>query len=172
MPTEGSSSRSVIARKATTIGKVAGAAPPSYAQPVAAANSAIRSALTTYAGVGANVRPAREESTATVLPSAVVRRSRRTLPAVAARPAGDGSAGLAVHRVRPAAWAELLQLHAVRIVAPVLLGDVVAFLALGAGQGDLGADVAGLAGHGVPLLGRSYLCCVAGAGLEPATPRL
>src|SRR4051794_37465461 len=113
MPTDGSSRRSVIARNATTIGKVVGAAPPSYTHPVAAANSAMRSALTTYAAVGGNVRPAREASTGTVLPSTT--RSRRTLPTVAARPAGSGQArpwavGLARDRVRPAAPAEILQL--------------------------------------------------------------
>jgi hypothetical protein len=52
-----------------------------------------------------------------------------------------------------AARAELHHVETIGIVATVLLGDVVAFLALGAGQGDLGTDVGALAGHGVPLLG-------------------
>src|SRR4051794_36367662 len=53
----------------------------------------------------------------------------------------SASARLAVVGVPAAERAELLQLHAVRVVAPVLLGDVVAVLALHAGQGDLGADI-------------------------------
>nr|AIA14411.1 hypothetical protein [uncultured bacterium] len=51
------------------------------------------------------------------------------------------SAGLAVDLVGLAARAELLEVETIRVVATVLLGDVVAFLALGAGQGDLGANV-------------------------------
>src|SRR3954454_7503652 len=58
------------------------------------------------------------------------------------------SAGLAVVGVRAATRAELLQLHAVGIVAAVLLGDVVALLADHAGERDLGANVGALAGHG------------------------
>src|SRR3954463_9781577 len=80
--------------------------------------------------------------------------SRQTQKAAPARPgplprcaAGPRSAGLAVVGVLAATRAELLQLHAVRVVATVLLGDVVAFLAVHAGQGDLGADVRALAGH-------------------------
>src|SRR4051812_30974691 len=61
---------------------------------------------------------------------------------------GAASAGLAVHRVATVATAELLQLEPVGVVAPVLLGDVVALLALRAGQSDLGADIGALAGHG------------------------
>src|SRR4029079_9860437 len=90
---------------------------------------------------------------------------------------GKKSAGLAVRRVLAAARAELRQLHAVGVVAPVLLGDVVALLAHRAGERDLRANVAGLAGHG-----RSFLSvligagmpgtAVVGAGFEPATPRL
>src|SRR3954470_16905162 len=84
-----------------------------------------------------------------------------------------GSAGLAVRRVLAATRAELRQLHAVGVVASVLLGDVVALLAHGAGERDLRANVRGLAGHGMSF----GLCCsrdraVAGAGFEPATPRL
>src|SRR4029079_18063752 len=61
---------------------------------------------------------------------------------------GKKSAGLAVRRVLAATRAELRQLHAVGVVAPVLLGDVVALLAHRAGERDLRANVAGLAGHG------------------------
>src|ERR1700727_3400087 len=43
--------------------------------------------------------------------------------------------------VAAAVRAVLLQLHPVRVVAPVLAGDVVAVLALLAGQRDLGPDV-------------------------------
>jgi hypothetical protein len=39
MPTVGSSINAVIAANATTIGKVAGAGPPVYVDPVACANS-------------------------------------------------------------------------------------------------------------------------------------
>ena len=46
MPTDGSSISARIAWKAATIGKVAGAGPPAYSPPVAAANSATRSAVT------------------------------------------------------------------------------------------------------------------------------
>jgi hypothetical protein len=52
-----------------------------------------------------------------------------------------GSARLAVDLVGLAARAELLEVETIRVVATVLLGDVVAFLALGAGQGDLGTNV-------------------------------
>lgn len=51
------------------------------------------------------------------------------------------SAGFAVHGVALLARAELHQLEPVGVVATVLLGDVVALLALRARQGDLGADV-------------------------------
>ena len=37
------------------------------------------------------------------------------------------------------ARAELVQLDAVRVVAPILLGDVITLLALGAGQRNVGA---------------------------------
>ena len=43
--------------------------------------------------------------------------------------------------------AELLQLHAVRVITTVLLGDVVALLALSAGERDLRANVARLLSH-------------------------
>src|SRR3954469_4843255 len=62
------------------------------------------------------------------------------------------SAGLAVRRVLAATRAELRQLHAVGVVPAVLLGDVVALLAHGAGERDLRANVAGLAGHWAVLL--------------------
>src|SRR5215467_2294076 len=47
------------------------------------------------------------------------------------------SAGLAVGLVLAAVRAVLLQFHPVRVVTPVLARDVVAVLALLAGQGDL-----------------------------------
>ena len=89
--------------------------------------------------------------------------------------------------------AVLLQLKTVRVVAPVLLGDVVALLALHAGQRDLRADVGSSHGSasfffegsgpsqvgphdGQPdrrtALHRLYSRCVAVAGLEPVTQRL
>src|SRR4051794_23077047 len=109
--------------------------------------------------------------------------SGRTLTEHEGRPTGGGaasgavlSAGLAVRRVVPAVGAELLHLEPVGVVAPVLLGDVVAVLALLAGQRDLGADIGG--GHGgVPLPAkrrkreRRSLSDVAVAGFEPATQR-
>ena len=58
------------------------------------------------------------------------------------------SAGLAVRRRLVAARAVLRQLETIRRVTTVLLGDVVALLALRAGQSDLGANVLGLACHG------------------------
>src|SRR6478735_2140789 len=66
-----------------------------------------------------------------------------------AAPRGDGlvyepdSARFAVRGVRVAARAVLLHLKTVRVVTPVLLGDVVPLLALHAGQRDLRADVGG-----------------------------
>ena len=81
---------------------------------------------------------------------------KRSRPAVACQPRsnvmGAASAGLAVRRVGAAARAELRQLDAVGVVAPVLLGDVVALLAIHARERDLGANVRTLAGHGLVLL--------------------
>src|SRR5690625_4735102 len=57
------------------------------------------------------------------------------------------SAGLAVVGLSVAAGAVLRQFEPVGVVAPVLLGDVVALLAHVAGKGDLGANVCGLGGH-------------------------
>ena len=45
-----------------------------------------------------------------------------------------------------AAWAKLLQLKAIRIVTPVLLGDVIPLLALRTCQGNFWPDISGL-GH-------------------------
>src|SRR4051794_26061286 len=59
------------------------------------------------------------------------------------------SAGLSVHGVLAVLRAVLLQLEPVGVVAPVLAGDVVAVLALLAGQGDLRTYVGGC--HGVLL---------------------
>src|SRR4051812_42733148 len=106
------------------------------------------------------------------------------------------SAGLAVHGVLAVLRAILLQLEPVGVVAPVLAGDVVAVLALLAGQGDLRTDVGGchgcaprlvgtgLAGPGAPadagamvhhadgpaVRGRSKVVAV--TGFEPVTQRL
>src|SRR5580693_9260228 len=59
-------------------------------------------------------------------------------------------ASLAVRPVAAAVRAVLHQLHAVRVVAPVLPRDVVAVLALLAGQGDLRPHVGG-SHSGVPF---------------------
>ena len=88
------------------------------------------------------------------------------------------SAGLAVKRRLAATRAELLQFKTIRRVTTVLLGDVVALLALRACQSDLGANVLRLACHGdspfaFAYVGvRLFVGLVAGAGLEPATSRL
>src|SRR3954451_7402340 len=59
-------------------------------------------------------------------------------------------AGLAVLAVAAAVGAELVQRQPVGVVATVLLGDVVAVLALLAGHGDLRTDIGG--GHGSAFL--------------------
>src|SRR3954451_15648629 len=205
MPTSGSPIRSCIAPKATTIGKVAGAGSPvRYGVPVAAANAVTASSVTSYGAVGGEGRPARDASTAMpgTLAAArpdperndarpehrtgverVVVSTGSTDDVAVSTGSTDDSAGLAVRRMGAAARAELLQLHAVGVVAPVLLGDVVALLAHGARERDLGANVGALAGHGESF-GRSccrsgrpsgrpsVVNCVVGAGFEPATPRL
>src|SRR6266542_5451120 len=89
------------------------------------------------------------------------------------------SAGFAVVGGVVAAGAVLLQLKTIRVVTAVLIGDVVALLADGARQRDLRADV-GCLGHGCLFMsralvrhsGRCMVRWVAGAGVEPATPRL
>src|SRR6266540_6550712 len=88
------------------------------------------------------------------------------------------SAGFAVVGVVVAAGAVLLQLKTIRVVTPVLLGDVVALLADGARSEERRADV-GCLGHCCLFLSglrrfaqsRSTGRWVAGAGVEPATPR-
>ena len=88
--------------------------------------------------------------------------------------------------VSSAVRAEFLQLETVGVVTTILLGDVIAVLALHTGQGDLGPDIGGLRGHGLPSFrfgsdrsdqadrgaDQSCLVFVAMAGLEPATQRL
>src|SRR5450759_1363538 len=65
-----------------------------------------------------------------------------------------GSARLAVRGLLGAARAELRELQPVRVVATVLLGDVVAVLAVHARHRDLGTDVGALACHGGNLLSK------------------
>src|SRR3954451_11936337 len=82
------------------------------------------------------------------------------------RPMRPASAGLAVDRVLAVVRAVLLQLEPVGVVPPVLAGDVVAVLALLAGQGDLRTDVGGC--HGVLLalsVGRAPWAARVPAGL-------
>jgi hypothetical protein len=55
-----------------------------------------------------------------------------------------------VRLVAAAVRAVLLQVKAIRVVTPVLLGDVVAVLALLASQRDLGPDIGG-SHDGVPF---------------------
>jgi hypothetical protein len=79
-----------------------------------------------------------------------------------------------VRLVAAAVRAVLLQVKAIRVVAPVLLGDVVAVLALLASQRDLGPDIGG-SHDGVPFFyDGSYWIpdWVAETGLEPVTQRL
>jgi hypothetical protein len=57
-------------------------------------------------------------------------------------------ASLAVNSRALATWAELLEFHAIWIVAAVLLGDVVTLFAINTGHSDLWADIRALACHG------------------------
>jgi hypothetical protein len=78
-----------------------------------------------------------------------------------------------VSAVAAAVRAVLLQLKAIRVVTPVLLGDVVPVLALLASQRDLGPDIGG--SHvecPLVLVFLKTTVSVAEAGLEPATQRL
>ena len=75
-----------------------------------------------------------------------------------------GLAGLAVRPVATAVRAVLLQLEPVRVVAPVLLGDVVAVLALLASQCDLGPNIGG--SHGECLSTRENLAYMGKTGLS------
>src|SRR3954447_8105520 len=65
------------------------------------------------------------------------------------------SAGLAVHRVLAVLRAVLHQLEPVGVVAPVLASDVIAVLALLAGQGDLRADCGGWRGCAPRVVGKA-----------------
>src|SRR5689334_22574586 len=69
------------------------------------------------------------------------------------RATGERSARFLVSPVRSAVRAELLQLDAVRVVAPVLLGDVVAVLAHLARERDLRSHVSG--SHSSTFLGNT-----------------
>src|SRR5690606_16873998 len=76
-------------------------------------------------------------------------------PARSGKPSNEAgirsaSAGFLVRPVRTAVRAELLQRQPVGVVPPVLVGDVVAVLALLARQRDLGTNVGG--GHGGAFL--------------------
>src|SRR3712207_1757259 len=82
---------------------------------------------------------------------------------------GPGSAGLAVQRVLLVLGAVLHQLEPVGVVAPVLPGDVVAVLALLAGQGDLRADVGGCHGVLLALSGRTARAVHVPAGIADTT---
>src|SRR5215469_7498422 len=75
------------------------------------------------------------------------------------------SAGLAVGLVLAAVRAVLLQFHPVRVVTPVLARDVVAVLALLAGQGDLGPHVGG-SHSGVPF-SRNGACGSGPSNIQP-----
>src|ERR1700753_933956 len=88
--------------------------------PMACANSAILTRLTSYGSDGGKLRPTKSGLTGMWV-----------------------LAGLAVRLVAAAVGAVLLQLEPVGVVPTVLAGDVVPVLALLAGQGDLGPDVGG-----------------------------
>src|SRR5215469_9407335 len=78
-------------------------------------------------------------------------------------------AGLAVRLVLAAVRAVLLQFHPVRVVTPVLPGDVVAVLALLAGQGDLRPHIGG-SHEGVPFSCEGPGSTV-GPGFQGVAPR-
>src|SRR5689334_21603534 len=80
------------------------------------------------------------------------------------------SAGLAVGLVLTAVRAVLLQVHPVRVVTPVLARDVVALLALLAGQGDLGPHVSG-SHEGVPFSRSDPQGAARGRGEHPSSGR-
>src|SRR3712207_9518178 len=80
------------------------------------------------------------------------------------------SARLAVQRVLALARAVLHQLDPVGVVPPVLAGDVVAVLALLAGQGDLRTDIGGCHER-VPRLVLVVLCVRGGCHTRRRTPR-
>ena len=82
---------------------------------------------------------------------------------------GEWLTRLFVRLVRTAVRAELLDLKTIRVVATVLLGDVVTVLAHLAGQGDLRPYV-GTRRH-VSASFASNLCC-AGSGGEARSPDL
>ena len=86
--------------------------------------------------------------------------------------AGDSrrSASFLVQGVRVTTRTVLLELDAVRIVTPILTRDVVAVLALLAGQGDFRTQV--VLGHWCASFFSVVHLRVARAGLEPATQRL
>ncbi len=65
---------------------------------------------------------------------------------------GRGLAGFLVRRVLAASRAELIHLEPVGIIPPVLLGDVVAVLALFARHGDLRTNVRCLGHCRLPFL--------------------
>src|SRR5262245_8013960 len=79
-------------------------------------------------------------------------------------------AGLAVGLVLAAVRAVLLQFHPVRVVTPVLARDVVAVLALLAGQGDLGPHVSG-SHEGVPFSRTDPRGRARGTGEHPSPGR-
>ncbi len=64
-----------------------------------------------------------------------------------------------MQRVGLALDAELLHLEAIGVIAPILLGDVVAVFAFLACQGDLGADIAGL-GHCILTSMKHTFVCI------------
>src|SRR6516165_10037591 len=99
--------------------------------PIASANSAILTRLTSYGSPGPKTRPVNSALSATL----------ERCPWLA---------GLAVRLVAAAVRAVLLQLKTIRVVAPVLLGDVVAVLALLASQRDLRPNIGG-SHDGVPF---------------------
>lgn len=63
-----------------------------------------------------------------------------------------------VQGVLVAAGAELLHLEAIGIITPILLGDVVAFLAVLARHGDLRTNVRGLSHFFLPFVRLLRLC--------------
>src|SRR3954463_5507118 len=153
--------------------------------PMAAANSAIFSRTTSYTAVGGYARPAMSGLTPIGDPSAHLacrtphdERRGRSWGAASVwfsclQPDVSGtSARLAVLGVLAAGGAELGELEPVGVVAPVLLGDVVAVLAHRARHRDLRSHVLGLAGHGAAFFRvEASVESRPGAGTARATAR-
>src|SRR5215475_9267197 len=155
------STNSLAAPRSTVLATLTLAVPPASLtrSAVSCTGSASTSLATTAAPSAASrsavARPIPRPAPVTIATLPSSRPTRHSLPVCRSarqgrrdllrRRTGPALPGLAVRGVATAVGAELLQLQPVRVVAPVLPGDVVTVLALLAGHGDLRADVGG--GH-------------------------